>query len=53
MFRLVPRGFHRLLAIGEAVAHLNYLCAEGDLVRVVDASGVARFVVSRPGPVAG
>ena len=53
MFRRVPRGFHRLLAIGEAVAHLNYLCAEGILVRLVDASGVARFVVSRPGSVAG
>jgi len=53
MFRLVPRGFHRLLAIGEAVAHLNYLCAEGILVRVLDAAGVARFVVSCPGPVAG
>jgi glyoxylase-like metal-dependent hydrolase (beta-lactamase superfamily II) len=53
MFRLVPRGFHRLLAIGEAVAHLNYLCAEGVLVRLVDPSGVARFVASGPGAATG
>jgi glyoxylase-like metal-dependent hydrolase (beta-lactamase superfamily II) len=45
MFRRVPRGFHRLLAVGEAVAHLNYLCGCGDLERHVDAAGVARFVV--------
>jgi glyoxylase-like metal-dependent hydrolase (beta-lactamase superfamily II) len=44
MFRRVPRGFHRLLAVGEAVAHLNYLCGRGDLERRVDASGIARFV---------
>jgi glyoxylase-like metal-dependent hydrolase (beta-lactamase superfamily II) len=45
MFRRVPRGFHRLLAVGEAVAHLNYLCARGELSRLVDPHGVARFVV--------
>ncbi len=44
MFRCVPRGFHRLLAVGEAVAHLNYLCAAGQLERRVDAAGVARFL---------
>jgi glyoxylase-like metal-dependent hydrolase (beta-lactamase superfamily II) len=43
MFRRVPRGFHRLLAVGEAVAHLNYLCSSGALERHVDAAGVARF----------
>lgn len=43
MFRRVPRGFHRLLAVGEAVAHLNYLCSSGVLERHVDAAGVARF----------
>lgn len=43
MFRRVPRGFHRLLAVGEAVAHLNYLCSSGALERQVDAAGVARF----------
>jgi len=46
MFRLVPRGFHRLLAVGEAVAHLNYLCSRGDLQRDVDSGGVARFVAT-------
>jgi glyoxylase-like metal-dependent hydrolase (beta-lactamase superfamily II) len=43
MFRHVPRGFHRMLAIGEAVAHLNYLCAEGRLQRDRDPGGVIRF----------
>jgi len=43
MFRRVPRGFHRMLAIGEAVAHLNYLCGEGRLRRDRDAAGVIRF----------
>jgi hypothetical protein len=49
MFRRVPRGFHRLLAVGEAVAHLNYLCGRGELERrLVD--GIARFVaVPLPG----
>jgi glyoxylase-like metal-dependent hydrolase (beta-lactamase superfamily II) len=47
LFRRVPRGFHRLLAVGEAVAHLNYLCGEGVLARSFDAGGVARFVVTR------
>jgi glyoxylase-like metal-dependent hydrolase (beta-lactamase superfamily II) len=46
MFRRVPRGFHRLLAVGEAVAHLNYLCTEGVLARSLDADGVARFVTA-------
>jgi glyoxylase-like metal-dependent hydrolase (beta-lactamase superfamily II) len=46
LFRRVPRGFHRLLAVGEAVAHLNYLCGRADLVRSIDAAGVARFVVA-------
>jgi glyoxylase-like metal-dependent hydrolase (beta-lactamase superfamily II) len=46
LFRHVPRGFHRLLAVGEAVAHLNYLCGEGALVRRVDDDGIARFVVA-------
>jgi glyoxylase-like metal-dependent hydrolase (beta-lactamase superfamily II) len=43
MFRRVPRGFHRLLAVGEAVAHLNYLLGLGALERRVD-GGVVRFV---------
>jgi len=46
LFRRVPRGFHRLLAVGEAVAHLNYLCALGRMERRRE-GGVARFV-TRP-----
>ncbi len=45
LFRRVPRGFHRLLAIGEAVAHLNYLLGRRELVREADDRGVYRFVV--------
>jgi len=45
LFRRVPRGFHRLLAVGEAVAHLNYLCDRGTLRRLHDESGVIRFRV--------
>jgi glyoxylase-like metal-dependent hydrolase (beta-lactamase superfamily II) len=37
------RGFHRFLALGEAVAHLNCLWHAGDLVRTVDAAGRIRF----------
>jgi glyoxylase-like metal-dependent hydrolase (beta-lactamase superfamily II) len=44
LFRRVPRGFHRLLAVGEAVAHLNYLEHAGTLARNVDAEGRVRFV---------
>lgn len=47
MFRYVPRGFHRLLAVGETVAHLNYLRGHGRVERCVDAAGVARFVATR------
>jgi glyoxylase-like metal-dependent hydrolase (beta-lactamase superfamily II) len=53
MFRHVPRGFHRMLAIGEAVAHLNYLCGLGRMERQVDATGVARFVASSRDATAG
>jgi glyoxylase-like metal-dependent hydrolase (beta-lactamase superfamily II) len=45
LFRRVPKGFHRLLAVGEAVAHLNYLCGTGALRRLRE-HGVARFVVA-------
>ncbi len=44
LFRRVPRGFHRLLAVGEAVAHLNYLVQQGTLTRQADADGRLRFV---------
>lgn len=50
MFRYVPRGFHRLLAVGEAVAHLNHLCGLGELVREMDAAGTARFVAAAGRP---
>jgi glyoxylase-like metal-dependent hydrolase (beta-lactamase superfamily II) len=43
LFRRVPHGFHRLLAVGEAVAHLNFLCGAGAVQRRGD-EGVARFV---------
>jgi len=45
LFRRVPRGFHRLLAVGEAVAHLNYLCGLGAMERQGD-GGVARFATA-------
>ena len=47
LFRRVPRGFHRLLAVGEAVAHLNYLGGTGAMERRHE-GGVARFVAVVP-----
>jgi glyoxylase-like metal-dependent hydrolase (beta-lactamase superfamily II) len=38
------RGYHRFLALGETVAHLNYLWHAGDLTRTVDAAGRIQFV---------
>ncbi len=38
------RGYHRFLALGETVAHLNYLWHAGDLARTVDAAGRIHFV---------
>jgi len=38
------RGYHRFLALGETVAHLNYLWHNGDLARTVDDAGRVRFV---------
>jgi glyoxylase-like metal-dependent hydrolase (beta-lactamase superfamily II) len=40
------RGYHRLLALGETVAHLNYLWRAGRLTRTVDAGGRLRFVMA-------
>ncbi|MGI9247021.1 MAG: MBL fold metallo-hydrolase, partial [Steroidobacteraceae bacterium] len=37
------RGFHRFLALGETVAHLNHLWHAGELLRTVDAAGRIRF----------
>jgi glyoxylase-like metal-dependent hydrolase (beta-lactamase superfamily II) len=43
LFRRIPRGFHRLLAVGETLAHLNFLQAEGLLERLPGRDGVLRF----------
>jgi glyoxylase-like metal-dependent hydrolase (beta-lactamase superfamily II) len=40
------RGFHRFLALGETVAHLNYLWHGGELARKVGDDGRIRFVAS-------
>jgi glyoxylase-like metal-dependent hydrolase (beta-lactamase superfamily II) len=44
MFGRVLRGFHRLLALGEALAHLHYLASEGRVTRLVGMEGEVRFV---------
>jgi len=46
MFGRPLRGFHRMLAMGEAVAHLNYLRADGLLACEVGGDGVARFLAA-------
>ena len=43
MFGRPLRGYHRLLALGEAVAHLNYLWHDGRVAREIDASGRILF----------
>jgi hypothetical protein len=43
MFGRVLRGFHRVLALGEALA-LHFLESEGRVVPVPGADGVMRFV---------
>ena len=44
MFGRVLRGFHRVLALGEALAHLHYLASEGRVARVAGTDGIARFM---------
>jgi glyoxylase-like metal-dependent hydrolase (beta-lactamase superfamily II) len=44
MFGRVLRGFHFVLALGEALAHLHFLASEGRVVPVAGADGVMRFV---------
>jgi glyoxylase-like metal-dependent hydrolase (beta-lactamase superfamily II) len=44
MFGRVLRGFHRVLALGEALAHLHFLASEGRVVPVPGSDGVMRFV---------
>ncbi|HEX5650076.1 MAG TPA: MBL fold metallo-hydrolase [Steroidobacteraceae bacterium] len=41
------RGFHRYLAVGETVAHLNYLWHDGAVERRIDDAGRVAFVDSR------
>jgi glyoxylase-like metal-dependent hydrolase (beta-lactamase superfamily II) len=43
MFGRALRGIHRMLALGEALAHLHYLRAEGRVERLEE-DGVYRFV---------
>jgi glyoxylase-like metal-dependent hydrolase (beta-lactamase superfamily II) len=43
MFGRVLRGFHRILALGEALAHLHYLASEGQVTRSVGSDGIVRF----------
>ncbi len=45
MFRRVLKGMHFLLALSEALAHLEYLVHEGRLRRATDDGGVIRYVV--------
>jgi glyoxylase-like metal-dependent hydrolase (beta-lactamase superfamily II) len=47
MFRRVLRGFHQVLAVGEAIAHLHLLRFMGQIERIDDADGLYRFVRSR------
>ncbi|HTX24018.1 MAG TPA: MBL fold metallo-hydrolase [Steroidobacteraceae bacterium] len=43
LFRRPLAGFHRFLALGEAIAHLEYLAIGGRLVRLTDAEGTIRY----------
>jgi glyoxylase-like metal-dependent hydrolase (beta-lactamase superfamily II) len=45
MFRRVLKGMHFMLAIAEALAHLEYLVHESRLRRVTDAAGVVRYII--------
>jgi glyoxylase-like metal-dependent hydrolase (beta-lactamase superfamily II) len=46
MFGRPLRGFHRFLALGEAVAHLNHLWHRGAVERRVDVDGRITFAVA-------
>jgi glyoxylase-like metal-dependent hydrolase (beta-lactamase superfamily II) len=43
LFRRQLTGFHQFLAIGEAIAHLEYLSNQGKLVRFTDDRGTIRY----------
>jgi glyoxylase-like metal-dependent hydrolase (beta-lactamase superfamily II) len=49
MFGRVLRGFHRLLAMGETLAHLHYLWHDGELQRELGADGIYRFAMQARG----
>ncbi|MGH8217186.1 MAG: MBL fold metallo-hydrolase [Steroidobacteraceae bacterium] len=44
LYRRELKGFHRVLALGEALAHLEYLARRARLVRVTADDGVVRYV---------
>jgi glyoxylase-like metal-dependent hydrolase (beta-lactamase superfamily II) len=46
MYSRPLRGFQRFLALGEAIAHLEYMAATGMLQRQVDGGGVVRFAAA-------
>jgi glyoxylase-like metal-dependent hydrolase (beta-lactamase superfamily II) len=43
MFRRRLTGFHQFLAMGEAIAHLEYLTSKGQLARLTDDRGTIRY----------
>jgi len=43
LFRRSLRGLHQFLALGEAIAHLEYLVGAGKLKRSTDAQGIIRY----------
>jgi glyoxylase-like metal-dependent hydrolase (beta-lactamase superfamily II) len=43
LFRRSLRGLHQFLALGEAIAHLEYLAGAGQLKRSTDAQGFIRY----------
>lgn len=44
LYRRELAGFHRSLALGEALAHIEYLTRRGRLLRQTDGEGLARYV---------
>jgi glyoxylase-like metal-dependent hydrolase (beta-lactamase superfamily II) len=44
LYRRELKGFHHLLALGETLAHLEYLTRSGRLARRADADGTVRYV---------
>jgi glyoxylase-like metal-dependent hydrolase (beta-lactamase superfamily II) len=48
MYSRPLRGFQRFLALGEAIAHLEYMVTAGMLERRIDGGGVVRFASTEP-----